>query len=146
MGKSVVFKILKQHRSPQAAASWKIKSVRVIDPPGGNGQVQVSYLIHSLLPGVATPGGGWPELQLGCRDFFYRGAFTSFHTHFSRHAFYFCSCVLFHSCCSYARVFGRTLVHEFLISYCHTEQCLFFFEVKQSLLWPKLHLSKTIKT
>ena len=29
--------------------------------------------------------------------------------------------VLFHSCCSHARVFRKTPVHEFLISYSHTE-------------------------
>ena len=29
--------------------------------------------------------------------------------------------VLFHSCCSHAQVFGKTLVHEFLISYSRTE-------------------------
>ena len=34
--------------------------------------------------------------------------------------------VLFHSCCSHAQVFGKTLVHEFLISYSHTEWHLFF--------------------
>ena len=33
----------------------------------------------------------------------------------------------FHSCCSYAQVFRRTHVHEFNISYCHTEWYLFFF-------------------
>ena len=29
--------------------------------------------------------------------------------------------ISFHSCCSHARVFGKTLVHEFDISYSHTE-------------------------
>ena len=31
------------------------------------------------------------------------------------------SIVLFQSCCSHARVFGKTLVHEFPIFYSHTE-------------------------
>ena len=34
--------------------------------------------------------------------------------------------VLLHSCCSHAQVFGKTLVHEFLISYSHTEWYLLF--------------------
>ena len=33
----------------------------------------------------------------------------------------FCVFLLFHSCCSHARVFGKTLLHEFRISNCHTE-------------------------
>ena len=43
--------------------------------------------------------------------------------------------ILFHSCCSHARLFGKTLVHEFLISYSHTEWCLLFsrFEILLSL-------------
>ena len=34
--------------------------------------------------------------------------------------------VLFRSCCSDARVFGKTLMHEFPMSYSHTE-CTFLF-------------------
>ena len=34
--------------------------------------------------------------------------------------------LLFHSCCSHAWVFGKTLVHEFPISYSHTEWYLLF--------------------
>ena len=34
--------------------------------------------------------------------------------------------VLFSSCCFHAQVFGKTLVHEFRISYCHTEWFLLF--------------------
>ena len=33
---------------------------------------------------------------------------------------------LFQSCCSHAQVFGKTLVHEFPISYRHTEWHPFF--------------------
>ena len=51
--------------------------------------------------------------------------FTSFHTHSSLLTF-FCLFVLFHSCCSNAQVFGKTLVHKFLISYRHTEWYLLF--------------------
>ena len=38
--------------------------------------------------------------------------------------------VLFHTCCSHAPVFGKTLLHEFLISYSHTE-CYLFFQTVQ---------------
>ena len=51
--------------------------------------------------------------------------FTFFHTHSCRLTF-FCFFVLFHSCSSHAGVFGKTLVHEFHISYCHTEWYLLF--------------------
>ena len=34
--------------------------------------------------------------------------------------------ILFYSCCSHVRVFGKTLVNEFLISYSHTEWYLLF--------------------
>ena len=33
---------------------------------------------------------------------------------------------LLNSCCSHVKVFGKTLVHEFLISYSHTELYLIF--------------------
>ena len=62
--------------------------------------------------------------------FFFRARFTSFHNHASLLTF-FCYFVLFHSCGSNARVFGKTLVHEFLISYNHTEWYLFFFPTVQ---------------
>ena len=35
--------------------------------------------------------------------------------------FFFCLFVFFHSCCSHAQAFGKTLVHEFPISYTPTE-------------------------
>ena len=40
--------------------------------------------------------------------------------------FFFCFFVLFHFCCSHARVFGKALVHEYLISCGHTEWYLLF--------------------
>ena len=40
--------------------------------------------------------------------------------------FFICFFVLFDPCCSHARVFGKTLVHEFPISYSHTEWYLLF--------------------
>ena len=47
--------------------------------------------------------------------FSYAGLFSSF---------FVCLIVLFLSCCSHARVFRKTLLYEFSISYSHTE--LFF--------------------
>ena len=41
-------------------------------------------------------------------------------------AFFVCFFILFHSCCSHAQVFGKTLVHEFSISYSHSEWYLLF--------------------
>ena len=43
--------------------------------------------------------------------------FTYFQTNASLLTFF----ILFHSSCSDARVFGKTLVHEFPINYTHTE-------------------------
>ena len=57
-----------------------------------------------------------------------RARCTFFHTHASllcAHVFV-CLIVLFRSCCSHAQVFGKTLVHEFLISYSHTEWYFIF--------------------
>ena len=58
---------------------------------------------------------------------FFHAHFTSFHTHASLLTF-FSFFVLFYSCCSNAWVFGKTLVHEFHISYSHTEWYLLFLQ------------------
>ena len=55
--------------------------------------------------------------NLGGRDLF-----ISLLPHFSSSSCFF---VLFHSCCSRAWMFGKTLVHEFHISYRNTEWCFF---------------------
>ena len=60
-------------------------------------------------------------------NFFFRALFASFHTRASLLTFLVCFIILFHSCCSHARVFGKTLLHEFHISYSHIEWYLFFF-------------------
>ena len=44
---------------------------------------------------------------------FFRACFTFFHTHASLLIVFICPIVLLQSCCSHARVFGKTLVHEF---------------------------------
>ena len=61
-------------------------------------------------------GDGWPELQLGRRDFFF---FTL--SLFSACLFSLFFFALFQCCCSRAQVFGKTLVHEFHMFYRHTE-------------------------
>ena len=57
---------------------------------------------------------------------FFRARFASFHSHASLLTIFFCFFILFHSCCSHARVFGKTLLPEFPISYSHTEWYLIF--------------------
>ena len=44
-----------------------------------------------------------------------------FHSHASLLSVFVCLIVLFHSCCSHAWVFGKTLLHDFPISYSHNE-------------------------
>ena len=69
--------------------------------------------------GEGTPGDGRPDLKLGRRDIFFSARYTSFHiisSHLLPLFLYFIS--LF---CSYVQVFGKALLHEFLISYSHTE-------------------------
>ena len=56
---------------------------------------------------------------------FFRAYFTSFHTHASLLTFLECLFVLFQFCCSHARVFWKTIVHRFPISYIHTECYIF---------------------
>ena len=53
------------------------------------------------------------------------------------------SFVLCHSCCSHAIVFGKTLVHEFQISFVPAEWYLIF--LRGEIVHAKLHLSKLIK-
>ena len=81
-------------------------------------------IIHSLLWGVATSGKLGLSYSLGLWDFIFHAHFT-FDAHASLLIFLSFS-VLFHSCCSYAQVFGKTLVHEFPNSYSHTEWYLLF--------------------
>ena len=44
-----------------------------------------------------------------------------------------CLFVIYRFCCSHARVFGKTLVHEFPMSYSHTEWYLPFYARRNSL-------------
>ena len=56
---------------------------------------------------------------------FFHARFISFHTHTSLLTV-FCFFILFHSCCSHAWMFGKTLVREFPMSYSHTEWYIIF--------------------
>ena len=66
---------------------------------------------------------------LGCDRpsgrFFFRARFAFFHAHASLLTSFVCFLILFRSCCNHAQVFGKTLVHEFPISYSHTEWYFF---------------------
>ena len=83
-------------------------------------QVQISQKIHPLFRGVARPREDRLSYSLGLGDLIFPARFTFFHAHASLPIFLSFS-VLFHSCCSHAQVFGRTLVREFPNSYSHTE-------------------------
>ena len=61
--------------------------------------------------------------------FFFRARFSSFHAHASLLTF-FRVFDFFHSCCSHAQVFGKTLVHEFIF-YSQTELYTCFFPTVQ---------------
>ena len=76
----------------------------------------------------------WPLYKVTAQDFFIRIRGTSFHIYSPLLIFFLCFIVLFLSCCSYARVFGKTLLHEFPISYSHTEWNL-LSSGTNSLLW-----------
>ena len=56
---------------------------------------------------------------------FFRARLASFHTHASL-TYFVCFCIIFLSCCSHARVFGKTLLHEFFINNSHPEWYLLF--------------------
>ena len=59
------------------------------------------------------------ELLLGRRNNFFPARCTSLHIHSYLLILFLCFYVLFHSCCSDAQVFGKTLVNEFHILYIH---------------------------
>ena len=79
-----------------------------IVPPGVSGWfIGVDWLGNS-----STYARARFRLLLSCPLYFFP---------YLRFSSYLCLFMLFHSCCSHARVFGKTLVHEFHISYSHTE-------------------------
>ena len=97
------------------------------------GAVDVLYVYASLLRdsllswGITTSGLWYPSYTFGCWDFLfhlYLLYFVSFHSSFL--TFFLSFFVLFYFFCSHALVFGKTLLHEFHISYSCTEWYLFF--------------------
>ena len=76
--------------------------------------------------------------MIGRRDIFFRARFALFHTHASLLTSFVCFFILFHSCCSNAQVFGKTLVHEFPVSYIAILNGTFFFRsVKAMNNWKR---------
>ena len=73
---------------------------------------------------------------------FFCARFISFHSHGSLLTVFVCFFILFNSCSSHARVFGRAHVHEFPVSCTHAEFYLIFYETTWSK-WSKSRLSKT---
>ena len=69
-------------------------------------------------------------IQIGLRDIFNFGpAVLISHIYSMLLAFFLCFFVLF-QCCSHVLVFGKTIVHEFPISYSHTEWYILFLTVQ----------------
>ena len=77
----------------------------------------------------------WRLYKVTGQDFFFRVCGTSFHIYSPLLTFFLCFIVLFLSCCSNARVFGKTLVHEFPISYSHTDWNLLSSGTNTLLWW-----------
>ena len=82
--------------------------------------------------------------RLGWRDFFVPTVLLSTFIPFFLTSSPLCLIVLFQSCCSHAQVSGRTLLHEFLFSYSHTEWNLPF--LKQTPLWHGATWDKQFET
>ena len=100
----------------------------------------ISWVIHPLLRNIAIPGDGRLLLQLGHRDlFFFPCTLYVFPYSHLFSTFFVSFFILLHFCFSQARVFGKMLLHEFHISYSHTEWFLRFSRC-QIVRWPKLHL------
>ena len=74
-------------------------------------------------------------LQSDWTGLFFRVRGTSFHTYSPLLTFFQCFIVLFQSCCFHALVFGKTLVHEFPISYSYTEWNLLSSGTNTVLWW-----------
>ena len=82
---------------------------------------------------------------MAVRTYFFRACCASFHTHASFLAFFVCIFVLFHSCCSHALVFGKTLLHQLIMFYSHTEWYFPFFKRRNSLFGPSFVYQNQIK-
>ena len=80
---------------------------------------------------------------LGCdrpSGLFIRARCTFFHTHASLLYVFVCLIVLFHSCCSHAWVFGKTLLHEFPVPIAILNgTSSFLFLVQENINMPSGH-------
>ena len=102
----------------------------IIVPPRGQWMDYRCRLVRKFIHcfGAYRPRGKIGlSYSLGLWDFIFRARFTSFNAHASLLIF-FSFFVIIHSCCSYAQAFWKTLVHEFPISYSHTEFYTAFFD------------------
>ena len=96
---------------------------------------KVSWNFEGHLPLRRTVvSDGRDDFKVTGQDFFFRVRGASFHIYSHLFTFFLCFIVLFLSCCSHARVFGKTLVHKFPISYGHTEWNL-LSSGTNTLLW-----------
>ena len=83
-----------------------------------------------------------PECNRPSGHFFFRARFAFFHTHASLLTSFVCFFILFHSCCSHAQVFGKTLVHEFPIAILNAT--LFFRSVMAMNNWKRSGIKQII--
>ena len=86
----------------------------------------VHFILSAVLREPRSQGEVGPRYCLAFGTSVFRANITSFHILYYLIAVLDCFFVLFHFCCSDAQVFGTILVHEFDISYCHTEWYLIF--------------------
>ena len=84
---------------------------------------KIEYCVYYYCISIRCPGLLFQDFIL------FHAHFTSLHTHSYFLTLFFCFFVLFHSCCSHARVSGKTLLHEFHISYSNTECYIPFLTV-----------------
>ena len=97
-----------------------------------------AYFVVMPAPDFETDCSEWQTWRLykvTGQDFFFRVGGTSFHIYSHLLTFFLCFIVLFLSCCSHARVFGKTLLHEFPIFYSHTEWNLLSSGTNTLLWW-----------
>ena len=109
--------------------------------------VSVSYVIHPLLRGVATPEGRYARAIIRPLIYISFGVpFTCFHSHsflltffccfFSYFVLAFPKCECLRKCSCMSSTSPIAILN-----------CIYFFRTaKQSLLWPKLRLSKSNQT
>ena len=95
---------------------------------------------------VSTDGRNWTRQSDFTGHLFFHVRCTSFHNHSPLLTFFCCFIVLFQSCCSQAQVFGKTLVHEFPISYSHTEWNLLSSGTNTLLRWRACYKATKLQT